>query len=145
MKSLFLLIVAACLFIAQSSFAEERGLQFLSKIPEFRDLSLKMTEAQLRAHVEKHRLYIKELHFNDPEAESKRDRKSYQLITPEGESVFIYFLLSGACAGIQRMQPIPKQMIENEIGVAEYRAWMERRKKPNQASEPTAPSGRGSP
>jgi hypothetical protein len=97
---------------------QERGLEFLSGIPEFRGLSLKMSEDQLKSHIEKHRLYAKK--------ELRQERVTYWVLTPGGENVIVGFS-SGECTGIQRMQPIPKQRIKDEIGASEYRAWMAKR------------------
>src|SRR5882762_826121 len=97
------------------SFGQERGLEFLSNIPELRDLSLKMSEDRLKSHIEKHGLYAKK--------ELQKERLSYWVLTSGGENVFVGFE-AGKCMGIQRMQPIPKQRIQDEIGASEYRTWM---------------------
>jgi hypothetical protein len=101
------------------SYGQERGLEFLGNIPEFRDLSLKMSEDQLKSHIEKHGLYAKKA--------LQKEQVTYWLLTPGGENVFVGFV-AGKCTGIQRMQPIPKQLIEDQIGASEYRAWMAKRK-----------------
>src|SRR5437660_330699 len=86
--------------------AQEPGLEFLNPIPEFRGLSLKMSEEQLKAQVHKHVLYSKrEARFGSL---NQTNAVSYWLLTPEGENVFVGFA-SGKCTGIQRMQPIPKE------------------------------------
>ena len=115
---LIYLFVLATVFVA-SSFGQERGLEFLSNIPEFRDLSLKMSEDQLKAYIEKHRLYAKK--------HVQKERVTYWVLTPAGENVFVGFA-SEKCTGIQRMQPIPKERIKDEIGASGYRAWMAKRK-----------------
>jgi hypothetical protein len=120
MKSLIWSTAVLLMLSSLSSVAQERGLEFLKKIPEFRDLSFKMSEDQLASHVSKQGLYAKKT--------LKNERVSYWLLTTEGENVFVTFT-SGKCAGIQRMQPIPKQMIEESIGTSAYRAWMAERKK----------------
>jgi len=104
---------------------QEARLDSLSKIPDLRDLSLKMTEAQLKSHVEKHGLYSRK--------ETQADRVTYWLLTTEGENVYVGFA-SGKCTGIQRMQPIPKQRIVDQIGASEYQSWTTRRK-----AEPAVP------
>jgi hypothetical protein len=93
-------------------------LEFLSNLPEFRDLSLKMSEDQLTSQIEKHRLYAKK--------ELQKDRVSYWVLTAGGENISVGFG-SGKCTGIQRMQPIPKQRIKDAIGAVEYRAWTAKR------------------
>ena len=42
---------------------------------------------------------------------------------------------SGKCTGIQRMQPIPRQLIKEHIVASEYRAWVAERK-----AEPRRPA-----
>ena len=114
------------------SFGQERGLEFLSNIPEFRDLSLKMSEEQLRSQIEKRRLFAKK--------QLQKDGVSYWVLTPGGENVFVGFV-AGKCTGIQRMQPIPKQLIKDQIGASEYRAWMaKRRAEPGGAANRSQPS-----
>jgi hypothetical protein len=98
---------------------QERGLEFLSNIPELRDLSLSMSEDQLQSHIEKHGLYS----TKTLQKGRQKDRVSYWVLTPGGENVFVAFE-GNKCMGIQRMQPIPQQRIENQIGSSEYRAWM---------------------
>ena len=120
MKSLIWPAAVLLMLSSLSSFGQERGLEFLKKIPEFRDLSFKMSEDQLTSHIKKHGLYAKK--------DLENDRVSYWLLTTEGENVFVGFA-SGKCTGIQRMQPIPKQRIEDSIGASAYRAWMAERKK----------------
>lgn len=102
-----------------ASFGQERGLEFLRNIPEFRALSLTMSEEQLKSHIEKHRLYAKR--------ELQKERLTYWVLAPGGENVIVGFV-SGKCTGIQRMQPIPMQQIKDQIGAAEYRAWLDKRK-----------------
>jgi hypothetical protein len=114
LKSL-LASVAVLLFLVVAVSAQEPGLEFLRKIPEFRDLSLKMTEGQLKVHIERHDLYSRR--------ELQGERVSYWLVSTEGENVFVGFALA-KCTGIQRMQPIPKQAMRDAIGGAEYNAWM---------------------
>jgi hypothetical protein len=114
LKSL-LASVAVLLFLVGAVSAHEPGLEFLRKIPEFRDLSLKMTEEQLKVRIERHDLYSRR--------ELQGERVSYWLVSAEGENVFVGFA-SAKCTGIQRMQPIPKQAMKDEIGAAEYNAWM---------------------
>src|SRR5438094_10109611 len=114
-----LLAAVLLMLVLSPSFGQERGLEFLSNIPELRDLSLKMSEDQFKSHIEKHRLYAKK--------ELQKERVTYWVLTAGGENVFVGFV-SGKCTGIQRMQPIPKQLIKNEIGASEYRAWMAKRK-----------------
>lgn len=120
MKSLIWSAAVLLMLSTLSSFGQERGLEFLKKIPEFRDLSFRMSEDQLTSHIKKHGLYAKK--------DLKNDRVSYWLLTTEGENVFVGFA-AGKCTGIQRMQPIPKQMVEDSIGTSAYRAWMAERKK----------------
>lgn len=107
-----MLLSVACLGL-------EGGLDFLSGIPELRELSLKMSEDELKAHVEKHGLYARK--------EQQKERFDYWVITPGGENVHVGFL-GGKCTGIQRMQPVPKQFIKDEVGAAEYEAWMAKQK-----------------
>lgn len=114
-----LLAAVLLMLLVSPSFGRERGLEFLSHIPELRDLSLKMSEDQLKSHVEKHQLYAKKT--------LEKERVTYWLLTPGGENVFVGFV-SGKCTGIQRMQPIPKGLIKDEIGAPAYRAWMAKRK-----------------
>ena len=114
-----LLSAVLLMLLSAVSFAQERGLEFLSNIPEFRDLSLRTSEDQLMSHIEKHRLYVKK--------ELQEKRVTYWVLTAEGENVFVGFV-SGKCTGIQRMQPIPKQLIKDKIGASEYGAWMAKRK-----------------
>ncbi len=90
MKPIHLFILAT-LFVF-GSFGQEGGLEFLSKIPEFRGLTLKMSEDQLKAHVEKHGLYARR--------ELQNERVSYWLLTPDGENVYVGFD-AGKCTGIQ--------------------------------------------
>ena len=112
------LFVLATLFVF-GVFGQERGLEFLRNIPEFRDFSLKMSEDQLKPHIEKHGLYAR--------TSSQNGRTTYWVLTPGGENVFVGFA-AGKCTGIQRMRPIPKERIKDEIGASEYRAWMAKRK-----------------
>lgn len=98
------------MFLFVAAFGQEHGLEFLSEIPEFRDLSLKMSEDQLKSHIEKHHLYSKK--------ELQEQRLTYWLVTVDGENVYVGFA-SGRCTGIQRMQPIPRQLIKDEIGTSE--------------------------
>ena len=114
-----LLSAVLLMLLSAVSFGQERGLEFLSNIPELRDLSLKMSEDQLKSHIEKHGLYAKK--------ELQKERVSYWVLTPGGENVFMGFV-AGKCTGIQRMQPIPKQLIKDQIGASEYRAWMAKRR-----------------
>lgn len=109
---LLLLFSTACL-------GQEGGLEFLSHVPELREVSLKMTEEDFKTHVAKHGLYVW--------TETRKERVSYWVLTPEGENVNVGFM-AGKCTGIQRMQPIPKQLIKGRIGAAEYAAWMAKRK-----------------
>lgn len=94
----------------------EGGPDFLSGIPELRELSLKMSEDELKTQVEKHGLYARK--------EQQKERVSYWVLTPAGENVIVGFA-AGKCTGIQRMQPIPKQLIHEQTG-AEHGAWMAR-------------------
>lgn len=96
----------------------EDGLDFLSGIPELRELSLKMSEDELKTHVEKHGLYARK--------EQRKERFDYWVLTPAGENVHVGFL-AGKCTGIQRMQPIPKPLIKEHLGAAAYEAWMAKR------------------
>jgi hypothetical protein len=114
-----LLSAVLLMLLSAASFGQERGLEFLSNIPELRDLSLKMSEDQLKSHIDKHGLYAKK--------ELQKERVSYWVLTPGGENIFMGFV-SGKCTGIQRMKPTPKQLIKDEIGASEYRAWMAKRK-----------------
>lgn len=98
---------------------QEGGLDFLSGIPELRGLSLKMSEDELKTQVEKHGLYARK--------EQQKERVSYWVLTPGGENVHVGFL-AGKCTGIQRMQPVPKQFIKDQVGAAEYEAWMAKQK-----------------
>jgi hypothetical protein len=112
--------------------APELGLEFLQPIPEFRGLSLKMSEEQLKAEIKKHGLYSK---FEArPDSPDRTNAVSYWLLTLEGENVIVGFA-SARCTGIQRMQPIPKAAIKDEVGEAEYRKWMEERKSASRASD----------
>src|ERR1043166_8831319 len=102
------LLAAVLLMVLFSpSFGQERGLEFLSNIPELRDMRLKMSEDQLKSHIEKHQLYAKK--------ELQNERVTYWVLTAGGENVSVGFV-SGKCTGIQRMQPIPEHLIKNEIG-----------------------------
>jgi hypothetical protein len=114
-----ILAVVLLMLVLSPSFGQEPGLEFLSNIPELRDLSLKMSEDQFKSHIEKHRLYAKR--------ELQQERVTYWVLTRAGENVSVGFVF-GKCTGIQRMQPIPKQLIKNEIGASEYRGWMAKRK-----------------
>ncbi len=98
---------------------QEQGLEFLSPIPELRELSLKMSEEELKAHVAKHGLYSKKT--------LQKERVDYWVLTPAGENVHVGFA-AGKCTGIQRMQPIPKPMLQEQVGAEEYRAWVARRR-----------------
>lgn len=118
MKSVISATVLLMLLLLPS-LGEEHGLDFLSNIPEFRDFSLKMSEDQLKAQIEKQHLYSRK--------ELQEERVTYWLLTAAGENVYVGFA-SGKCTGVQRMQPIPKQVIKEAIGASEYRAWMARRK-----------------
>jgi hypothetical protein len=126
MKALFPTAALLMLFLLPA-LGQERGLEFLSGIPEFRGLSLKMSEEQLKSQVEKWHLYSKR--------EVQDDRVRYWLVTTEGENVFAGFA-AGKCTGIQRMQPIPKQAIKDAIGAAEYEAWMGKRSATNATVAP---------
>ena len=99
---------------------QEHGLDFLKNIPEFRDLSLEISEAQLKANIADRALYVRK--------EAQRDRQTYWVLTPSGENILVGFQ-NGKCTGIQRMQPIPETMIQEDIGEAEYREWMAKRSK----------------
>jgi hypothetical protein len=125
MKSELSAAVSLIVLLAPS-FGHEPLLSFLHHVPELRDLSLKMSEDQLKSHIRTHRLYAKR--------ELSHGRVSYHVIAPEGENVFVGFA-SGKCTGIQRMQPIPRQLIKEHIGTSEYRAWMAERK-----AEPRRPA-----
>lgn len=107
-----MLLSVACL-------GQEGGLDFLSGIPELRELSLKMSEDELKTQVEKHGLYARK--------EQQKERFDYWVLTPGGENVQVGFL-AGKCTGIQRMQPVPKQFIKDQVGAAEYEAWMAKQK-----------------
>ena len=117
--------------LSAASFGHEPGLEFLSNLPELRDLSLKMSEDQLKSHIDKHGLYAKK--------ELQKERVSYWVLTPGGENVFVGFE-AGKCTGVQRMQPVPKQLIKDEISASDYQAWMEKRKaalsNPSMAADP---------
>ncbi len=106
-----MLLSAAC-------FGQELGMEFLSGIPELRELSLQMSEGQLKSHVEKHGLCARK----DPQ----KERVSYWVLTPGGENVYVGFV-AGKCTGIQRMQRVPKPLIKEQIGAASYEAWMAKR------------------
>jgi hypothetical protein len=126
---------AAVLFmlLLSPSFGQERGLEFLSNIPELRDLSLKMSEDHLKSQIQKHRLYATR--------ELQNEQLTYWVLAPGGENVIVGFV-SGKCTGIQRMQPIPKQQIKDQIGVSEYRTWIEKRKADRDgAANPSQPVG----
>jgi hypothetical protein len=114
-----LLAAVLLMFLLSPLFGQERGLEFLSNIAEFRALSLKMSENQLKSHIEKHLLYARK--------KLQNERVTYWVLTPGGENVFVGFV-SGKCTGIQRMLPIPKERLKDEIGASEYRAWMAKRK-----------------
>jgi hypothetical protein len=110
------LLAAILLMLALSPLlGQDPALAFLSNIPEFRDLSLKISEDQLKSHIKQHHLYAR--------IEQHKERTTYWLLTPTGENLFVTFV-TGKCMGIQRMQPIPKKLIEDEIGVSEFRAWI---------------------
>jgi hypothetical protein len=79
--------------------APEGGLAFLAPYAEFRDLTLSITESQLREHIAKHRL-----EFNRDE---RRGMISYHLQRADGENVMVMFN-GGRCAGIQRLHPMPR-------------------------------------
>lgn len=117
MKTSFLSAVVLLLWSA-ACLGQERGLDFLSGIPELRELSLKMSEDELKTQVEKHGLYARK--------EQQKERVSYWVLTPGGENVHVGFL-AGKCTGIQRMQRIPKPLIKEQTGAAEYEAWMAKR------------------
>ena len=73
------------------------GLEFLDGIPEFRELRLKMSEAQLREIIHRHSL-------TNLLAASRDDSGNYHLFTRGGENVIVMFR-DGECGGIQRMRP----------------------------------------
>lgn len=106
-------------------------MEFLSNIPEFRGLSLNMSEDQLRSHVDKHQLYATNTLQNA--------RVTYWVLAPGGENVIVGFV-SGRCTGIQRMQPIPKQRIKDQIAASQYRAWMAKRKAEGGGTNRSQPS-----
>ncbi len=104
-------------------------MEFLSNIPEFRGLSLKMSEEQLKSQIAKHGLYARK--------KLQNERLTYWVLTPGGENVFVGFA-AGKCTGIQRMLPMHKELIKEELGASEYRAWMAKRKvEPASGSQPS--------
>ena len=64
------------------------------------------------------------------------------LVTTEDKNVFVGFA-GGKCTGIQRMQPIPKQTLNEAIGGSEYEKWMAKRSGTN--STPAAEKSHGLP
>ena len=73
----------------------EAGLDFLDSVPEFRDLNLEITEAQLLKHIQSHPLAFS--------LEEGNEGKDYHLWNRAGENVYVMFS-KGECSGIQRMQ-----------------------------------------
>ncbi len=86
---------------ASSTGAEEpvaKGMEFLAKIHEFRELNLKMTQPRLREIIHSHSVAATCVDLDDS--------RVYHLYTTEGENVLVTFR-DGECAGIQRMRPDP--------------------------------------
>ncbi len=79
-------------------------LDFLSDVPEFYDLNLSMTEAQLQEIIAKNNLKVNVYSETDP--------KSYHIFNQNGENVIVGFQ-DGKCTGIQRMRKAPTLSIEN--------------------------------
>ena len=73
-----------------------KGIEFLAKIPEFRELNLKMTQPRLREIIHSYSVAATCVDLDDS--------RVYHLYTTEGENVLVTFR-DGECAGIQRMRP----------------------------------------
>jgi hypothetical protein len=77
---------------------EQRELNFLAGIPEFRELSLSITEDKLKSSVNKNHL-IKTISGDS-------GLKIYHIYRQDGENVLVMFH-NGKCSGIQRMPRDP--------------------------------------
>jgi hypothetical protein len=80
-------------------------LEFLTGIPEFRDLNLSTTESELQRHIKRFSLSVQR-------TVEKDGGVSYNLFTGKGENIIVMFDNNHKCIGIQRMSPISLNLNE---------------------------------
>lgn len=117
-KPLLLLVSLLLLGVLPLAADRERPLPFLAKIPEFKTLTLAITEPTLRTHAQRHRLFLRE--------QKAAKGKSFWMITPAGENLIVMFGDDKKCRGIQRMRWLPKAALRASIGEADFLEWMKK-------------------